>query len=91
MKRLLIALIATMLLTSASEALVPSWNKGCVRIHKVYQSKPGHKAFAMTPQSAPWSICSAVYGASSRQIAEQRAVQDYNKRGSTSCYIMYSE
>jgi hypothetical protein len=73
---------------------IPTWNKPCWKAYYTWQKKPGHKAFAISSSSSMVSQhCAAVWGASSKAVAEKEAMKQCRSRWSdaATCRITESE
>jgi hypothetical protein len=72
--------------------VIPFWNKPCKKLMREYQTKPRHKAFAMsTSSSNDVSSCGYSSSAGSRSAAEAAAIRACHKAGGSSCVVKTSE
>lgn len=89
---------------SAQAEAIQAWNDPCQRLLKDYRQRSGHKAFALTVNSAGNGLsqfCGAAWGVASKQKAESQAIKscksektgkDWNSPlASVKCNILYSE
>ena len=72
---------------------IPHWHKECQRAYKQFQTKPKHKAFAVTHMSSggvSGIACGYAWGAPSKTLAEAAAIRECNKNAGP-CSVMKSE
>jgi len=70
------------------------WNKPCQKLLKSYETKPAHKAFAisyLSSGSGGGQSCGAAWGASSKKAAEAAAIKQCKSNVAGSCGISRSE
>ena len=73
---------------------VEFWNKPCLKAYKDWQSKPGHKAFAVsnTALDNGGQTCGYSWGHPSKAAAEKAALKPCQRgKFSSTCWISASE
>src|SRR5262245_52156799 len=72
---------------------IPPWHTECQKIFRQFQTKPKHKAFAITHMSSGGVSgigCAATWSASSKAAAEQAAIRECQKQAGP-CYVKESD